>query len=70
MDSSLLYKIKKLKITYNRHSYGILRDTFEQSQKLKDAYTVTGVSYDTEGKEYIAAMEHKKYPFNGTQYHP
>ena len=70
MDSNLLYEVQKLNITYNHHSRGISRDMFKKYKELDEAFKVTSVSFDTKGVEYVATMEHKKYPFYGTQYHP
>ena len=43
-------------------------DTF--NRLLNNTLMMTGTAYDKHGKEFVATVEHRRYPFFGTQYHP
>lgn len=67
-DDAQIYAKKN--ITYNHHTFGIKPDLFKTDTKLAAMFTPTSVSYDNNGKAFVASMESKKYPFFGTQFHP
>lgn len=56
-------------ITFNSHHDGLYPEVFRKYPGLQD-YNVLAVSYDKKGVEYVASIEHKKYPIYGHQYHP
>jgi len=64
------YKLSSGNFTLNSHSWSVSPETFETDKGLKDFWDVTAVSYDADGKAFVASMEAKKYPIMGTQYHP
>lgn len=37
---------------------------------MKDSFRILGTNIDRDGLEFISAMEHTKYPFYATQFHP
>ncbi|CDW78649.1 peptidase c26 family protein [Stylonychia lemnae] len=61
---------EKYNITYNHHSYGVSPDAFNLDQGLASIFTPTSISYDDDGKPFVASMESKQYPFYATQFHP
>ena len=69
-SSSMISDLEDYSLTYNHHNLGITRTTFNKYSALYDYYTVTTISYDNNGKEFISSMEHKTYPFFGLQWHP
>lgn len=58
------------KIAYNHHSYGVSPNRFMTDRGLSEIFTPTAISYDNKGTPFVAAMESKKYPFFGVQFHP
>ncbi|TMW41606.1 hypothetical protein DOY81_013314, partial [Sarcophaga bullata] len=40
------------------------------NMKLDQLWDVMSINYDWDGIEFISTIEHKKYPFYGTQFHP
>ena len=65
----LVNVIQKENITYNFHHDGVLPEVFRKYPGLQD-YTVIAHAYDLKGVEYVAAIEHKKYPIYAIQFHP
>lgn len=57
-------------ITYNHHSWGVSPDRFKTDKGLSSVFYPTSVSYDNDGKPFVASMESKDYPFFATQFHP
>ena len=56
--------------TYNAHSFSIDPKKLETDAGLKDFWTLTSVSKDANGREFVASMESKDYPIMATQFHP
>jgi len=69
MPQHLINALKKENITFNSHHDGVVPQTFEKYDSLKE-YNVLAVSYDNDGVEYVASIEHKRYPIFAHQYHP
>lgn len=57
-------------LAYNHHDYSVSHKTYEKYPGLGEAFTPLAVQKDTDGVEYIACVEHKKYPIYGVQFHP
>ena len=58
-------------MTYNHHNWGISPDAFVDDKGLAEFYEPTTVSVGKNSNDtFVATMEHKKYPFMGTQFHP
>lgn len=53
-------------ITYNHHSWGVSPDRFKTDEGLSSVFYPTSVSYDNNGKPFVASMESKDYPFFAT----
>ncbi|XP_073965535.1 gamma-glutamyl hydrolase A-like isoform X2 [Choristoneura fumiferana] len=56
-------------VTVNAHQFCIVDDNLK-SHKLTDDWRVTSYSDDAYGVQFIASIEHNKYPFYGVQFHP
>lgn len=69
LPTELIIAIQAENITYNSHHDGVYPKTYEAHESLRQ-YHMLGVSYDNKGVEYVAVVEHKKYPIFGMQYHP
>jgi GMP synthase-like glutamine amidotransferase len=70
MQADLIKAIESTDITIEIHSDGVLPSAYDQFPQLEEAFHIIGVSYDLQGIEYIASVEHKKYPIYGVQFHP
>lgn len=69
MPQDLVNAIQRENITFNSHHDGVLPETYQNFQELKEYYLIA-VAYDNKGVEYAATIEHKRYPIYGVQYHP
>jgi gamma-glutamyl hydrolase len=67
-DSAFLFEDHD--ITYNSHHWSIDPKLFKTDKGLSSMYEVTAVSYMPDGREFVASIESKNYPFFGTQFHP
>eukprot|EP01017_Pseudomicrothorax_dubius_P004420 TRINITY_DN1087_c0_g1_i6.p1 TRINITY_DN1087_c0_g1~~TRINITY_DN1087_c0_g1_i6.p1 ORF type:complete len:376 (+),score=96.35 TRINITY_DN1087_c0_g1_i6:69-1196(+) len=52
------------------HFYGVEPKIFNSNPILNSSFNVLSVAYDSTGREFIASIEHKKYPVYGVQHHP
>ena len=63
-----------LNITIENHEFGMPpANFFDEDTKfpqLKEEFEVLNTAFDRKGVEYVATIEHKKYPFFGVQWHP
>mmetsp|Transcript_14947 Transcript_14947/g.28269 ORF Transcript_14947/g.28269 Transcript_14947/m.28269 type:complete len:360 (-) Transcript_14947:213-1292(-) len=59
-----------LNITENSHHSGLAPEEFKEGTNLGDFYNVLATNFDRQGKQFVSAMEGKKYPIYGTQWHP
>eukprot|EP00826_Nyctotherus_ovalis_P059629 TRINITY_DN8309_c0_g3_i4.p1 TRINITY_DN8309_c0_g3~~TRINITY_DN8309_c0_g3_i4.p1 ORF type:complete len:312 (+),score=90.04 TRINITY_DN8309_c0_g3_i4:194-1129(+) len=58
-------------MTYNYHEFFVDITDFARHRTLRDFFRIISYSMDKDGKRmFISAMEGKKYPFYGTQFHP
>lgn len=55
-------------ITYFTHQFAFDKDEFERTPELKDVNVVA--FYKKDGRRVAAAIQHKKYPIFGVQFHP
>jgi len=55
---------------YYNHELGITPDHFKKYPELEGNYNILGTSKDPKNLEFVTIIEHKKYPFFGTQFHP
>ncbi|XP_023297410.2 gamma-glutamyl hydrolase [Lucilia cuprina] len=61
--------LKNYAVTANFHLYCFTEETFA-NMKLNNIWDVMSLNHDWDGIEFISTIEHKKYPFYGTQFHP
>lgn len=59
-----------LNLALENHMYGIPPAFFDRWPELKEAFTIISTTKDRVGLEYVSTVEHKRYPFTGTQWHP
>lgn len=52
------------------HAYGLTPEVFKAQKPLAGSYSLIGTSKDTAGHEFIASIEHSKYPIIAFQFHP
>lgn len=52
------------------HNYGVEPAVFYNNTNLVNSLNILSTSKTNTGREYIAAFEHKVFPFYGVQYHP
>jgi gamma-glutamyl hydrolase len=67
--------IKKLgdsafNISMENHEFGVPPEHFDKWPVLKDTFTIISTTKDRKGATYVSTIQHKKYPFFGTQWHP
>lgn len=55
--------------SYFNHHYGFELNDFYKSEDLKKAFNVVAY-YQKKSKDYVAIVQHKKYPIYGVQFHP
>jgi gamma-glutamyl hydrolase len=65
----LLENLKTKNITYNYHRYCLFESDLKKYNILND-WRIISTNKDVNGIEFVSTMEHLKYPFFGTQYHP
>ena len=70
IDKSILKRIQKEKCTLNNHFMGISPSKFKRIKLINDFYKIVGTSKDRKGKEFIAILEARNYPFFAVQWHP
>lgn len=70
LDKKTLTKITKKKSTLNNHMLGISPHKFNKNHLLSQFYKIVGTSKDRKGKEFVAIIEGRHYPFYGVQWHP
>lgn len=58
------------KSIYYTHSCGIRTTSFNKNAKLTENFNLLATSSSKKGINFVASMEHKKYPFIGNQWHP
>ena len=58
--------------TYNGHNWGIPPEKFVTDPGLAAMFTATAISVmpDGDGRQFVTAMEGKRYPVFGTLFHP
>jgi gamma-glutamyl hydrolase len=60
------FMLEKGNYTYNSHEYSVDPKTFETDAKLSEFWDVTAISHDASGREFVASIEAKNYPFMAT----
>lgn len=67
---SLAKSVFKQNSIYYTHSCGIRSSSFLKNSKLTKDYNLLGTSVSKHGVEFVACIEHKKYPIVANQWHP
>eukprot|EP00826_Nyctotherus_ovalis_P065727 TRINITY_DN9668_c0_g6_i1.p1 TRINITY_DN9668_c0_g6~~TRINITY_DN9668_c0_g6_i1.p1 ORF type:complete len:331 (-),score=75.06 TRINITY_DN9668_c0_g6_i1:95-1087(-) len=66
-----MYKLGTKSYTYNNHQAYVSAHKFYENEKLSNYFNILAMSKSKDGKmSYIAAIEAKKYPVYGVQFHP
>ena len=63
-------KLKNKNCTMNNHKLGITPKKMKQNKKVDSFYKIVGTSKDRKGREFVAIIEARHYPFWGVQWHP
>ena len=66
---SMMDYLASFNVTNNMHHFGVSPDRYS-SPPLSDFYDALATSVDRENRHFVAAIESKKYPFFGVQFHP
>ncbi|XP_065212992.1 gamma-glutamyl hydrolase-like [Planococcus citri] len=61
--------LKYLPSTHNNHEWCTTLRNYTRTNLPKE-WSITTMSTSSRGLKFIASIEHKKYPFIGTQFHP
>ncbi|CAB3259860.1 unnamed protein product [Arctia plantaginis] len=65
----IIYLLNHENVTVNAHQFCIVDENLKSHNLTKD-WRVTSHSDDYYGVEFIASIEHTRYPFYGVQFHP
>jgi len=68
--ASLLHALSFEDITMNNHHDGVKPETYSTNAALSSIFNVLSTNSDRAGKEYVSAVEGKKMPIYGVQFHP
>lgn len=69
IDPTLYSTLQRELSTYFFHTKCLVEDLFKAGGPLQ-AMRVVAKSTDFDGLDYVAAVEHRQYPFYGLQFHP
>lgn len=61
MDPLGIFFFQTQDVTYNHHSYGITRRTYDLNSKLNKFFKILTVNNDVNGDEFISTVEGKSY---------
>ncbi|XP_060535921.1 gamma-glutamyl hydrolase-like isoform X2 [Cylas formicarius] len=61
--------LKSKNVTYNQHRYCLTKASLKENDLLDD-WQILATNIDSNGLEFISAMEHRTYPLYGVQFHP
>ncbi|XP_067673159.1 gamma-glutamyl hydrolase A-like [Haliotis asinina] len=70
MSQKTLHILTTENVTPNFHHYGLLLETFSQTESLTSFYRPISTNKGRKGKVFVSTIEAFKYPFYGTQWHP
>ena len=63
-------KLRRKKCTMNNHKLGITPQKMKNNKKVHSFYKIIGTSKDRKGRDFVAIIEARHYPFWGVQWHP
>lgn len=69
-SSRLIHELENRKCVVQNHDYGISVEDLKSNPTLRKFFRVTATALDETGKEYVAAIEAKRYPIYAFQFHP
>jgi gamma-glutamyl hydrolase len=65
-----LFANSSLQIAFNNHAWGVSPTNFTAYPSLAQNFRMLATSTDRDGKQFVAAAEHNRYPIYATQFHP
>ena len=68
--SKIIKDLSENAIALFGHNYGISPETWNSKEELHGYFNLLATSLDKQGKQLVATIEAKDYPFYGIQYHP
>jgi gamma-glutamyl hydrolase len=66
----IMKEMRKARLTYHQHHYGIARRDFENNKNLSSLLEVLATNIDDNGNEYVSIFQGKTFPIYGVQFHP
>lgn len=57
-------------LVFMSHHDGVGPETFDKHEELRDAFIINATTVDRQGRQVVASIEHRNYPFFGIQFHP
>ncbi|XP_030745262.1 gamma-glutamyl hydrolase A-like isoform X2 [Sitophilus oryzae] len=69
VPKDVIQTLKSKNCTYNQHRYCLTKAVLKENDLLND-WNILATNKDDNGLEFISAMEHRKYPVYGVQFHP
>ncbi|XP_057297028.1 gamma-glutamyl hydrolase-like [Hydractinia symbiolongicarpus] len=70
MPKKMIRDSEKDPITAHFHQFSVTPKSFKHSSKLNSFFRVLATSSDRKGTEFVSAVQAKKFPFYGIQFHP
>ena len=70
LDEHTRKRITSEKCTLNNHMIGITPEKMKKNKLLNSFYKIVGTSKDRKGKDFVAIIEARNYPFYAVQWHP
>ena len=70
IDNNTYKKLRSKKCTMNNHKLGITPSKMKKNKRVHAFYKNVGTSKDRKGREFVAIIEARHYPFWGVQWHP
>ena len=62
--------LSELNVSSLSHNFGVSPETYKLYQNLTDNFNILSTMLDHDGNEFVAMIEHKKYPIFAVQFHP
>lgn len=69
MSPNILSYLEDKKVTYFNHHHGFTVEDFKSIGQLARDYNVVAY-YEKDNKRYVVAIQHKRFPIVGVQFHP
>ena len=69
-SEQLIKSTEEGRTLYEFHNWGVGLSAYDNYPTLAENLTPISIAYDLDGTGYVQTVEHKEYPFFGTQFHP